>query len=63
VRRAVRQYSSALILAALLAAVCSDLHHIADRKSNKINRGNNSFPIPKLDVAGSIPVSRSNVFQ
>jgi hypothetical protein len=46
-------------LAALLAALCSDLHHIATPKSNKVNGGNNSFHIPKLDVAGSIPVSRS----
>jgi hypothetical protein len=50
---------SVLTLAALLAALCSDLHHIATHKSNKISSDNKSFPIPKLDVAGSIPVSRS----
>jgi hypothetical protein len=52
-----------LTLAALLAAVCSDLHHIAMCKSNKTNRRNAYFPIPKLDVAGSIPVSRSTQAQ
>jgi hypothetical protein len=53
------QAGSVLTLAALLAALCSDLHHIATRKSYKINGPNKSFPIPKLDVAGSIRVSRS----
>jgi hypothetical protein len=48
--------------AAILAALCSDLRHCATSKSNKINRGNTFFPIPKLDVAGSIPVSRSSFF-
>jgi hypothetical protein len=50
-------------LVLILAALCAALHHIATHKSNKINGRNESVPIPKLDVAGSIPVSRSTEAQ
>jgi hypothetical protein len=42
-----------------LGCTLLDLHHIATPKSNKANGRNESVPIPKLDVAGSIAVSRT----